>query len=224
MAEFSYQDYAYQKIRNDIIFCRLAPGQKLSAKALETELEVGRTPIRESLVRLTELHLVYTVPQSGTYVSKIDMHAAENARFIREHLERSVSIACCSCITDEGRATLSECISQEEAALCERDAEAFFTLDNQFHKLLFDIAGRSWVWRWIQVCDVDLERYRWLRTQVDTLEWEVIMEQHRLIYEAICTGNTEEAAYISVAHMHLMITEQETVLATFPDYFAPTES
>ena len=219
MAEFSYQDYAYQKIRSDIIFCRLAPGQKLSAKALETDLEIGRTPIRESLVRLSELGLVYTVPQSGTYVSKIDMAAAENARFIREHLERSVTIACCSCINDAGRARLSECILQEEDALCTHDAEAFFTMDNRFHEILFEIAGRSQVWRWIQVCDTDLERYRWLRTQVDTLEWEIIMEQHRLIYEAVCNGNTEEAAYLSVAHMHLMITEQETVCTTFRDYF-----
>ena len=223
MADTSYQTYAYKRIWSDIIFCRLAPGQKLSAKALEADLEVGRTPIRESLVRLAELGLVYTVPQSGTYVSKINMDAAENARFIREHLERSVAVACCSCIDDEGRARLSECISQEEDSLCEHDAEAFFTLDNRFHEILFDIAGRSQVWRWIRVCDIDLERYRWLRTQVDELEWEIIMDQHRLIYKAICRGDTEEASYISVAHMHLMITEQDAVLATFPDYFLAHE-
>ena len=221
MAESSYQDYAYDQLREAIVFCRLAPGQKLSAKTLEEMLNVGRTPIRESLVRLSELKLVYTVPQSGTYVSKIDMRTAENARFMREHLERSVTIKCCSCIDEAGKEMLRDVISREEDSVCAHDAEDFFTLDNLFHKTLFQIAGRAQVWEWINTCDIDLDRYRWLRTQVDTLEWDVIMDQHRQIYQAVCDGDTDAAGYISAAHMHLMITERETVCSRFAEYFAP---
>ena len=66
----SFQAVAYDKIREDIIFCRLAPGQKLSARILEETLGLGRTPVREALVRLGQEEMVFTVPQSGTYVLK----------------------------------------------------------------------------------------------------------------------------------------------------------
>ena len=216
----SYQSLAYSRLRSDIIHCRLAPGQKLSAKMLEEELGVGRTPIRESLVRLNELGLVYTVPQSGTFVSKIDMQHAESARYVREHLEKRVAIECAARTSEEDLGKMRSLLEGEEEAICENDAEAFFDLDNAFHESMFAAVGRHEVWSWITSFDVDLERYRWLRTQVETLEWETIMDQHRLMFRAIRDHDTEEVSFITVAHMRLMITEQDEVLRAFPDYFA----
>lgn len=215
----TFQSLAYQRLRDDIVHCRLAPGQKLSAKALEEGLGVGRTPIRESLVRLNELGIVYTVPQSGTFVSKIDIERAESARYVREHLERRVAIECCALVDDEQLEHARHLIEEQEEAIYEDDAEKFFDLDNAFHELFFTVAGRHDIWTWISAFNVDLERYRWLRTQVQELEWEVIMNQHRQIYRALAARDTDEMSYISTAHLHLMIDEQGTVIDTFPDYF-----
>lgn len=82
------QTSAYDQIRQDIIFCTLIPGQKISVKTMEDNLGIGRTPVREALVRLSQQGLVQTVPQSGTYVSRISLREAENARYVREHLEK----------------------------------------------------------------------------------------------------------------------------------------
>ncbi|MFR2030081.1 MAG: GntR family transcriptional regulator, partial [Collinsella sp.] len=86
----SLQDQAYNALRSKIIYAELKPGTRLSAIGLEKETGIGRTPIRESFVRLREQELVETRPKSGTYVSKISMERAENACFLREKLERSV--------------------------------------------------------------------------------------------------------------------------------------
>ncbi|MEO2538513.1 GntR family transcriptional regulator, partial [Collinsella aerofaciens] len=88
----SLQDQAYNALRSKIIYAELKPGTRLSAIGLEKETGIGRTPIRESFVRLREQELVETRPKSGTYVSKISMEHAENACFLREKLERSVLI------------------------------------------------------------------------------------------------------------------------------------
>ena len=222
LSESSYQSLAYERIRNDIVHCRLVPGQKLSAKMLEDSLGVGRTPIRESLVRLSELGLVYTVPQSGTFVSKIDMATAEDARYVREHLEKRIAIECSACINDEQLAEMREILEKQEAAICENDDEAFFDLDNAFHESMFTVANRHEVWNWISAFDVDLERYRWLRNQVKALDWEIIMSQHRKMFRALCSHDTEEISYMSTLHLHLMIAEQDTVIEAFPDYFVNT--
>ncbi len=210
---------AYDAIREEIIYCRLTPGQKLSMRALQKRLGVGRTPIRESLVRLGEQGLVYAVPQSGTYVSRINLRMAENARFMREHLERSIIIECCARIDDVSCLMLEELIAKQESAVVARDALNFFKLDNSFHETLFFIAGKHDIWKIIELSNTHLERFRWLRTQVAELDWEDIMDQHRHMLAAIKAGNTEEAGFLSSAHLHLMITEQNAVVNAFPDYF-----
>lgn len=62
----SLQSQAYQAIRKQIIYADLEPGRKISEKALEEHLAIGRTPIREALIQLRQQELVYTIPQSGT--------------------------------------------------------------------------------------------------------------------------------------------------------------
>lgn len=216
----SYQAVAYDKIREDIIFCRLAPGQKLSAKMLEETLGLGRTPVREALVRLGQEGLVFTVPQSGTYVSKINLQAAENARYVREHLERSVATECCARIDQQGRDLLQGLLTKQELAVRGHNSSAFFALDNAFHQAMFKIAGRTQIWQWIESCNADLQRFRWLRTQVEELDWSSIMDQHASLFRAITAGDTDEVGYLTAAHLHLMSAEQESVLAAFPEYFA----
>lgn len=210
---------AYDAIREEIIYCRLTPGQKLSARALEERLGVGRTPIRESLVRLGEQGLVYAIPQSGTYVSRINLRMAENARFMREHLEHSIIIECCARVNDTSALMLEELIAKQEDAVAAHDALNFFKLDNSFHETLFSIAGKHDIWKIIELSNTHLERFRWLRTQVAELDWESIMEQHRLMLAAVKAGDTEEAGFLSTAHLHLMAAEQNAVVNAFPDYF-----
>ena len=86
MTSENLQIQAYQAIRNQIIYSELPPGSKISEKNLEDYLKIGRTPIREALIKLRQENLVYTIPQSGTYISQIDLEKASNARFVREML------------------------------------------------------------------------------------------------------------------------------------------
>ena len=113
----SLQEQAYLALRRAIIFAQYKPGERLVPKQICEELNLGRTPVRESLVRLQQQGLVRTVPQSGTYVSRIDSRAAECSRFAREHLEQQVAIECCARIDDAGIALLDETIAQQEQAV-----------------------------------------------------------------------------------------------------------
>lgn len=220
MATDSFQSFAYDKIREDIVYCNLVPGEKISAKRMEEELDIGRTPVREALVRLGQQGLVYTVPQSGTYVSLIQIREAENARYVREHLEKSVVVECCARANSDECASLASIIAEQEQAVVERDSLSFFQLDNRFHEELFRIAGRHDIWRWISSTNTDLERFRWLRTQVAELDWNTIMSQHHQLLEAVRSHNPEEGRFLASTHLHLMIAEKDAVIAAFPEYFA----
>ena len=214
----SLQEQAYLTLRSKIIYAELAPGTRLSAVGLEKETGIGRTPIRESFVRLREQELVETRPKSGTYVSKIDMERAENACFARSKLETSVLVKCCSVADDEQIAILDRIL--EEAESLSRDEERrFFDLDNLFHETCFEITGRHMLWEWMQSINTHFERYRWLRASTQEIDWKPIVKQHRQMLHAIIAGDTDEASYLAASHLHLMPEEQGPVIALHPDYF-----
>lgn len=214
----SLQDQAYNALRSKIIYAELRPGTRLSAIGLEKETGIGRTPIRESFVRLREQELVETRPKSGTYVSKISMERAENACFLREKLERSVLIKCCSAATPEQKQRLEQILAESES-LDHSETRRFFDLDNLFHETCFVIADRHMLWDWMKSVNTHFERYNWLRMVSQDLDWEPIRRQHRRILEAIKRGDTDAASYLAETHLHLMPEEQGPVIALHPDYF-----
>ena len=216
--KISLQDQAYQALRSKIIYAELIPGTRLSAIGLEKETGIGRTQIRDYFVRLREQELVETRPKSGTYVSKIDMDRAENACFLRAKLERSVLINCCAIATEDQKCRLEQILIESES-LDHSETRRFFDLDNLFHETCFEITGRHMLWEWMQSINTHFERYRWLRTSTQEINWKPILDQHRKMLHAIMSGDTDEASYLAASHLHLMPEEQGPVIALHPDYF-----
>lgn len=217
----SLQLKAYRKIKENILYAHYAPGFKLMVKdlCLDLDMDMGRTPIRESLVRLRQEGLVYAVPQSGTYVSRISLDAIECARFIREHLERQVAMECCTHATRSDYERLVEIIRLQKHALDEGDRRAFFDEDNHLHRTLFSIAGRERAWVWLESLSFDLDRYRWLRMCTEELDWNNIMNQHYLICDALASKDIDEVNFQTSAHLHLMFVENAAVFKAYPEYF-----
>ena len=168
--ETSLQDQPYHTIRRKIVYLDYKPGEKLGVKQLCDDLDMGRTPVREALVRLAQEGLVRTVPQSGTYVSPINLTLAESACYIREHLEKQVIVECCARATSAGIEQLDRAIALQEKAMTEEDRIGFFLSDNLMHRMIFSIACRSTVWSWLEETNADLERFRWLRAATQTLD------------------------------------------------------
>lgn len=215
----SLQAQAYHSIRRKIIYADLKPGQKISEKELELLLKIGRTPIREALIQLGQQDLVYTIPQSGTYISKINLSSAENARFIREILERKVMVECCAKMTNQTKTILSTILEQEQKAVENKNERDFFQTDNLFHETCFEIANRQKVWSWIDDHNTNLERYRWLRVTVEGLDWNTIMNQHYRLFDALVEKDTEQVDFLTATHLHMMPNEQDSVVKHYPDYF-----
>jgi DNA-binding GntR family transcriptional regulator len=210
---------AYQAIRQKIIYSDLEPGKKISEKGLEEMLNIGRTPIREALIQLRQQELVYTIPQSGTYIALIDLASAKNARFVREHIERQIMIECCAKLTRETRKVLETIIKEQEKATNANDRRAYFQTDNLFHKACFEIAGRQEIWNWLADHNIHLERFRWLRISIEDINLKILNTQHNRLLESLVNKDVEEANFLTAVHLHLMLDEQEIVVNKYPDFF-----
>jgi DNA-binding GntR family transcriptional regulator len=68
----SLAEKAYYLLRDKIITLQLPPGSTIDERALQQELDLGRTPIREALHRLADESFVRVIPRRGMFVAGVE--------------------------------------------------------------------------------------------------------------------------------------------------------
>ncbi len=74
----SLADQAYAKIKESIVSCRLAPGERITERVLAERFGFGLSPIRKALLRLDSEGLVSTRPRSGYRVAPLTVEDVDN--------------------------------------------------------------------------------------------------------------------------------------------------
>jgi DNA-binding GntR family transcriptional regulator len=208
----------YVTLRDAIIRAELPPGRKLSENELATWLGVSRTPIREALVRLRDERLVAIVPQLGTFVSYISPQAVSDASFIREALECSAIRETALKATEDDVAALEENLRAQERADERGDFDAFYVLDEEFHRVLCDLSGHATVWAVSQRAKGHLNRIRRLSIPMPTYIGEMIVE-HRDVVAAVAEHDPDLAEERLRHHLRMVLREIPQIRSENPDYF-----
>ena len=68
----SLADQAYQRLRQKIFDFELMPGDRISESDLARKVQLGRTPLRQALLRLSYDGFVESLPKVGWQVAAID--------------------------------------------------------------------------------------------------------------------------------------------------------
>ena len=132
---------AYQAIRELILRGGLAPGAPVNERALMEQIAIGRTPIREALLRLSAEGLVIFSGQS-IHVAPVTIEGASAPCTPRDCM-RSGSPGNCGC----ARLTMIKClvspsIFDRAAELAQRDdEEGLVDLDFRFHSQIYQECG-----------------------------------------------------------------------------------
>jgi len=222
------KEFAYEEIKAEILRLKLIPGTKISEKTISDRLNVSRTPIREAFLKLAQEELLTIIPQSGTFVSLINLELAEEARFVREVIETNIVGLCCEHVSEESAFNLEVNLKMQEHLVSnhieKQQIEKFTNLDENFHKELFIACGKERTWRMIQNMAGHLNRFRMLRI-IDTknLDWDLLLAHHKEIYQAISEKNKEKAEALMKEHLRLMLSEKDILLQAFPEYFYTQE-
>lgn len=219
MEAFTMQDKTYKILREKIIKMDLKPGYKISINELMDTLDVGRTPLRESLKQLQKQNLIYTVPQSGTFVSKIDMVQAVHSRFVRECIEKEVMVELTAKITNKQIDALKEILDKQREEYELDDISKYHDLDNLFHQTCYIMVGKEQVWNWLTAYNTHLDRFRWLLLESETFDYNMVLKQHEGILEAIINRETDEVKFLIVNHIHFMLKAQSEIIRKHAEYF-----
>jgi len=158
----SYTVQVEDALRAAIIRGRLPPGTALSEATISTTLGISRTPAREALALLADEQLVLIYPQVKTVVAPVRRSLIDEGRFVRSTLECSNHAELVRTITQEQLDSLAALISLQRKAAKTGDVEAFFKLDEEMHRSMFEFAGRAHVWTMLQGVKRHFDRVRWL--------------------------------------------------------------
>lgn len=107
------RDAVYARLREEILGCRLTPGEELREQELAARFEVSKQPVREALLRLEQERLITVLPRQGYRVNPVSLADARDIFRFREVMEPA-------CAADAAR-------SAGDAAL--KGLDAFRTFD-----------------------------------------------------------------------------------------------
>lgn len=205
-------------LREAIVTMQLAPGTMLSEQDLAQRFGVSRSPVREALIKLSEAGLVRVLPQRGTQVVKISKAAVEDGRFIRVAVESAVVREAALKATPMMIAELNANLTRQRRAQRSASTEAFLSLDEEFHRLLAEAAGRPSAWRMIEDIKPQMDRVRFL-DMTKALPRHAVLAQHVVIVDAIKARDPVAAERAMQEHLSEILRSLPELAAQYPDLF-----
>jgi DNA-binding GntR family transcriptional regulator len=207
----------YEELRRRVVTLELPPGAPLSENELAAQLGTSRTPVRESLILLSQEGLIQVFPKVGSFVSRVDPERVADAQFLREAVEVA-SLDDVPAEPDADRvAALHANLARQEGA--DNDPEAFFGLDEEFHLGLLGLAGHERTWPAVAAAKVHLDRARRLGL-TENPSMRVFRDQHAAVLEALLQGHRDQARDLLRTHLRAVFSDIERVRRRSPELFA----
>lgn len=186
-SESNYQ-YAVRVLNQKIMCLELEPGEIIVESELIELLKLGRTPIREAIMRLRDYRLVEVFPKKSSFVSKIDLDYVEEGVLIRESIETNILRHLITNISATYINLLKNNLKQQEEALEKGDIVKMWNLDNAYHKIMFLAASKPWSWEIVTQSTTHLDRVRYLMLKAGMYSGDTAYTGHVEIFNLILSG------------------------------------
>lgn len=202
-----------ERLRNDILECRLEPGARLRIAELREKYEIGISPLREALMRLTSEGLVELEDHRGFRVTPVSKEKLLDITFMRKELEgKAIRLS-----IEHGDAqwqadvvaafdVLSQLSATDGVGVPEPEWEQ---AHRRFHAVLGQACGSDWLVHFRTLLYDQWDRYRrlWFRVR-DANPTRDIHSEHRQLMEAVVDRDADAAVF----HMQRHISASTRVL------------
>lgn len=204
-------DQAYDAVEALIATLALKPGAPIVESELVERTGLGRTPLREALMRLVANGLIVQQPRRGLRVSDIQLAEHLDLLEARRVLERLIAASAARRATPPQREQLLACAQAMNEAAARGDLDAYMradqALDHVAHAACRNAAAVAAVIPMVIQC-----RRFWVAYQHhgDIAEGA---RRHEAVAQAIAAGKAEEAAAASEALMDYLRQFAQDVIA-----------
>lgn len=130
----SLAEQAYRVLEEQLVTLKLAPGELIAEKDLMSRANIGRTPVREAIQRLSAEGLLQVLPRKGLMVTPLRRTDLTRIIEARRVLERLMVVKAAERATAPQRQALRVLSGKLLAA--DNDLEGFFQLDLRLNESL----------------------------------------------------------------------------------------
>ncbi|HYH29940.1 MAG TPA: GntR family transcriptional regulator [Pseudonocardia sp.] len=217
--QLSARQRVHALLRARIVSLELPPGTALSENELAAELQVSRTPVRESLILLADEALTEIYPRLGTFVSRIRLEAVAEAQFVREAIELAGLRQSVPRVREDDVADLRALLAAQREAVGEPGAGRFFELDEAFHQRLLEISGHMTAWKVVNTAKAHLDRARRLSLPMPEIV-SAMVDQHEQVVDRLAAGDGDGAEEALRTHLRAVLHDMDEIRRLNPWYFA----
>ncbi|QTD47559.1 GntR family transcriptional regulator [Sulfidibacter corallicola] len=191
----SLAEKAYSVIEEMIVTLKLAPGTIFSEAELSREINIGRTPLREALQRLTSERLVVTMPRRGMMVTEVNITEHLALLETRRVLDRLIATRAARRATPEHRAQLADLAANLAAAARTQHTAEFMRYDRECDQVLEDASRNPFAARACAPLHAHCRRFWYLYQGNGDLGQSATL--HAKLMDTVAEGNEEAAAAAS---------------------------
>ena len=201
MGKKDQNELAYDKLKEDIVTLRLAPGDFLITAQLMTRYGLGRTPINHAIHRLHDDKLVQIVPRKGIVVAPLSLDEALDLIAVRMANEKLCLQLAARHITPAQLLALKE--AQERYAKASQNKQMVKALDadRAFHETLADASGNQVLPDVLKRLHARAQRF-WALSLVNEQHSQEVIEEHDAIIAAL--EKRDSNAAIAAIERHIL--------------------
>jgi len=199
---------AYEKIRRKIITLNLKPGEKLEEKQLMRHLKLGRTPIREALLRLVGERLLDSQHGKGFMVRQITL---QNTKAVFEMMKILETGAAGLAVRQDTTALLpkiEEAGEEVKKAVKTMDTLGLVHANHDFHLYFAQCAHNEYILRWVDETRNEAKRLSYLSftNEIDSgkslkTHFKAVTQEHDKIIACLKERNEDELKKTILVHI-----------------------
>lgn len=188
-------DEAFEAIKQDIILCRLAPGEEVSEAKLADSYDCGKAGVRKALTRLIQEGLVTAHGRRGHVIAALSLSDIKDVFRLREQIEPFAARLAAGRIDESAMRTLDEAC-RAGYVLGDRKSEiAFLSANRRFHLAIAQAAGSPRLYRWMEQLHNEATRILYLSLRLGGgTDWS---HGHEALLEALVRPSPDDAERIA---------------------------
>ncbi len=220
----SQTERAYRTLRGEILHGDLMPGERLRAADLHDRFQLGLTPIREALARLSSENLVEIEANRGSRVSAASLAELTDLMAARRAIERlclTAAIAHGDAAWEAEIVAAMHLLSRTPLPSSTADrvgAARWEAQHRRFHLALVAACGSEWLLRFWNVLADHSERYRKFRAlhhRDAQAEVRDVNAEHTALMAAMLDRDAARATALMDAHITATESSVARLLAAY---------
>lgn len=202
----SITEAAYRRIRDDLLACRLRPGEKLKISQIQRDLDISLCAVREALARLTSEGFVTAEPQKGFRAAPVSIDDLADLTAARVEIE---ALCIRNAVSHGGIEWETQLVAANHRLSriplrCSANSNEYNREWNQahdeFHRALVAACRNRTLLMVRHQLFAKSARYRWLSVSMARDQRDVDAE-HQALTDAALTRDADKAAALLIIHI-----------------------